>query len=73
MLKTTEKADGQSEVSVDLQVRRIYAEATPDENSDLAGIRLRYPDGGGQLITPDFLTDNPEEVVKWIEQWMEYA
>jgi len=33
-------------------------------------LRLRYPDGAGQIITPKQLEDDPDRIAKWLLEWM---
>ena len=44
-------------------------EITPDEHFPAVGIRLRYPDGSGQIITPDTLEREPEKIARFINNW----
>lgn len=35
------------------------------------GIRLRYRDGSGLLISPERLRENPERIIEWINDWID--
>ena len=34
-------------------------------------VHLRYPDGAGQIITPEKLEADSDLVAKWLLEWME--
>jgi len=44
-------------------------EITTDNCSEVTGVRLRYPCGGGQLINADYMKKYPADVAEWIDSW----
>ena len=47
-----------------------YAELASVGYPYMRGIRLRYRDGSGQVFDAEQLHDDPETVVRYINNWM---